>query len=861
MKKKVIRVVAVLGAVILLFGLGIVYFENIVISKMMKNTEYSLKTLQYDSQNYDSSTHFSDSNPLQEGAAKAAETNELILYISDDNKSIKVYDKRTSKLWDSVVSEQELNSANVNEYFRNMMSSLFKFTYIDLSNLDVPKKEISLKELDPDISKSVIKNGIRLDYSFKNLGIQFAIEFTLINDQLICKMPNEYFKENDQAAESNRAKKEAIQKKIASFQELTDRFLKQAASQQLDSTFQDIIQISVNDIYDLLVKIKQNAGTDNFDIRHITSIQDAIATIEAVFPDNPVVGADIKEMQSQIEDILQDIQYLIDNKTAGIVDFSFMPYFGSATKEVHGYAFYPDLNGAISYFDKSHADMGGSFEANVYDVYSPNEKFSEHQSSYAYYPVFGIKQDNSAFMGYVTQGDYDSSICFSPISSTVNRANAYSKFMFRKITSHTNDNDSVVKVYDKKRNQQDWEVRYKFLINEQADYSGMANAYREVLLNTGLLKKSKLMDGQMPLAANFYMGLESSQKSIFRKYIKMTGWADISAYLSAAKENGVPSSLLNISDWTEHAGNKTPDALVAAPELGGKEQLSSLIENITTTNSVLSVENLFTIAKSDQLSYLVNNYATVKAMNTLTVDANGWVLLNPFYAYNINTINIRKYKQLGCNGITYMDLSSSLYYDYNSKGTTTRETTAAVFNKMIEENKNQIPYSVQRNVILPYLANTDWSMDVGYNGSGFFYTDESVPFYQMVMHGYVCYTATPMNQASDAQYEKLKRLEYGTLPFYVLTEDLPPEIQMEYVSSLFSTKLSDWQKYAFDDYKDYSQLTSGFWNKPIIKHEKLRDGVFRTTFEGGSMVYVNYTNADITIEEQTLKANDYIVVN
>ena len=95
-------------------------------------------------------------------------------------------------------------------------------------------------------------------------------------------------------------------------------------------------------------------------------------------------------------------------------------------------------------------------------------------------------------------------------------------------------------------------------------------------------------------------------------------------------------------------------------------------------------------------------------------------------------------KKYGNNGITYSDIGSSLFYDYNSKGVVERNDTAAILERMVSETKKDIPYAVIPNASSLYFDEADWITGISSESSGYMFTDESVPFYQkaqQITHG------------------------------------------------------------------------------------------------------------------------------
>ena len=47
-------------------------------------------------------------------------------------------------------------------------------------------------------------------------------------------------------------------------------------------------------------------------------------------------------------------------------------------------------------------------------------------------------------------------------------------------------------------------------------------------------------------------------------------------------------------------------------------------------------------------------------------------------------------------------------------------------------------------------------------------TDETVPFYQLVFHGYAAYAGAPLNLSYDFETDLLRLIEYGGTPYFQL---------------------------------------------------------------------------------------------
>jgi hypothetical protein len=128
-------------------------------------------------------------------------------------------------------------------------------------------------------------------------------------------------------------------------------------------------------------------------------------------------------------------------------------------------------------------------------------------------------------------------------------------------------------------------------------------------------------------------------------------------------------------------------------------------------------------------------------------------------------------------------------------------------------------------------------------------TKQTVPFLQIVLGGYAGYYGTPVNKSSDKVFHVLRSIEYGTSGIsYLLSATGNTEVwEMEwneYRNTLYTdhiNEISDFQK----QINEYVMKTGG---AALTDHREVQDKVFRSTFDNGIQVYVNYNEKDVLIE-------------
>ena len=159
------------------------------------------------------------------------------------------------------------------------------------------------------------------------------------------------------------------------------------------------------------------------------------------------------------------------------------------------------------------------------------------------------------------------------------------------------------------------------------------------------------------------------------------------------------------------------------------------------------------------------------------------------------------------------------------------------------------------------LSLTDYLYDLPQSGSNHSIMDEYIPFYQMVVHGYIPYSLdTPGNMSIEYDVEKLKWIECGAEPTFLLTEEMSEKFKDSKVENAFSTEILNWFDNVAEITAEINTKLAFTGNCTISEHTKLQNNVYRLTYSNGNKVNVNYTDKQVTVDNVTVKAVDYVVV-
>jgi len=567
---------------------------------------------------------------------------------------------------------------------------------------------------------------------------------------------------------------------------------------------------------------------------------------------------------------------IIENGESKLVNIELMPYFGAADKTVDGYMFYPDGCGAITRY--GNVDMRGqNVKEYVWDIYSPEEvnidNYMEMQYLQKYnpqLPVFGIKNSDNAILSAITKGDYDAKIRLSPEGAAINLNRIHFEFVYRhtystKMSDITVYGTSVSKNPEVKRidldlNKKDREVRIFFLNGSDANYSGMANKYREFLLNNNLMKKLIQKDESIPLSIDLFMGV-TEERMLFDKYISMTTFKQAEKITGSFLEQGVHNLDVGLKGWTAGGIRQYPVIWPPERKIGGKKGLRNFLEYASKENIQVFLENNFTYADKDNGGF--SSRADVVHQGSLVPVSDyseTFFILNPFSTFKRFSQFINNLFDYGSTGVAIQNIGEMIYHDYNRENEVGREGTAKTWNEMLETAQGSQRKTAVEGGNLYLLKNADRLYGIPINSSKYFITDEVVPFYQMVVHGSIPYTSEPGNLSYDLNKTVLKWVEFGCVPYFELTWQEAVKLKNTTYNHLFTSCYKDWKDEAVAIYNEFNTRLSPVWGQFITGHKRLSEGFYHTEYEDGTNIYINYNKEDIQYEGYTVKAQDYLVI-
>jgi hypothetical protein len=548
-----------------------------------------------------------------------------------------------------------------------------------------------------------------------------------------------------------------------------------------------------------------------------------------------------------------------DSSQFWLMSLAPLPFFGSAGDDEQGYAFYPDGPGALSYFKKNHPRYLNPYRASVY---GPDRvTFMKKREEIAMLPVFGLKVGSNAFVGMITEGEHDASILYGPSGHLINLNRVSSELTYRRVYEATKKNGNLTKQAEKKLMRGDHTIRYVFFSGDEADYSQMAAAYRDYLIEEKGLTSRIKKDDPIPYGLDLLTGI-MEKRILFDRFIPTTTLEQAKLIFKDLQERGVRHISANLLGWTTDGYMSYPSRLPAARQLGGGTGLKQLSEFAKKNGIKLYLQDNFIDAFSRVGGFSVRN--------DVVREANSFPVTNRFgdmFLINARKANLAfqdnyldKLETLSIAGIHFEGFGSLDFYDYHIEYPLSREGTAEQWMEMMDKSRKQFGGAAVTGGNGYVLSHTDRLFDIPMKDSGYFFTDEAVPFYQMVVHGLIPYSGNPQNLFYDPEMQYLKMVEYGYMPYYQLTKQYSKDLKYTDYNLLFTSSYDNWVDVSVKQYKEMNEKLGRLWSQTIRQHRKLQPEVFEVTYEDGTRVIVNYLPQTLHIDGESIPGKNYVVL-
>ena len=566
---------------------------------------------------------------------------------------------------------------------------------------------------------------------------------------------------------------------------------------------------------------------------------------------------------------------LVAHLPAGLIDYDqsmyvlgrihLLEFFGAGRGDEDGYMLVPDGSGALIHFN---TDSTKPVARAVLPVYGEDITFTSTVSrdnirNAARFPVFGLRQENSgsssrAWFGIIEEGEAMADIVaqssqFFSGYETVSPALYYGRDYLVARGGDAAGTGGSFRYIDRNFYQGDWTIRYSFLTGDDADYNGMAHVYRRYLIERNVLQPLAHPDPVMYLDV---LGLLQKPGTFigipYSRRIRLTTFDQAALMLNDMNMQGVGQVVLRYRGWFNGGLDHTvPNRLTIERGLGGRRALQSLMQTADDLGYRAFFETDF---------YFIRRLGFFNGYNRLS---DGSQTVDGFLA---EALPFEMASNAGMDGWTYYTISPNHYLRFFNNFTPIAagmginlSMSSAGTSLMADYHRNR-PVNSQESLdiltgsfgdfpgsllvdggnayTLPFTGNI---MNIPIADSSHINTDISIPFMQLVLHGFVSYSGPAINMSFDPELTLLRNIEFGASLAFMIAYDEIAELKGTPYSHFYSVDYHAWQQIMADMYHRYAHVYRGLSNIPMERHDRLSQGVVMTTFANGTQVLVNYS--------------------
>lgn len=569
----------------------------------------------------------------------------------------------------------------------------------------------------------------------------------------------------------------------------------------------------------------------------------------------------------------------IEEKEDSIIsNISILPFFFTGDKGEDGYMLVPDGSGMLVDFNDNYSlyrNLTKPVYGRDYSTNIPSSKLIEENYLL---PVYGVKNKDKGAFAIIENQDPRASITTGVAGFMYNKFRNYCTLSYRERNEISIlNNDGVRTNYPRwsKPISNNIEVSYYLLTKDEANYSNMAKIYQDYLVKNKGLTKNVSDKGALDLTLIGSVKMRKPFLGIpITRNVSLTTFKEAETIITSLQNRGVDNINVRYLGYNKNGYlDQWTEKVKPASNLGGTKKLKKLIDfskkndvNLFLSGELIQVFNSgngFSISKNavrtiSNAVLQVFSYSNITG-NLLKGNQTRYLTSPRFFVDAFKSF-IKGVVKLSADSIAFEDVGTTIYSDYNKNNNITRDETKDYILEALD-----IPSSI-KNVMFTggneyVLGKATHIVDVPLYGSNSQITAEYVPFYQMVIHGYINYSGKAFNYSNNRQRDLLKTIEYGANIHYIGIYEESSILKNSKINGILSACYKDWIDESCEMYRKISIAYDSIYNRRMIDHYKLDDNVYVTKYEGGVSTIVNYNDYNYKIDDKlTINAMDFMIV-
>lgn len=801
----------------------------------------------------------SEKSPDVEGMVLAAENDILKLYVNISTAEVAVVDKRNGNITYSNPenADEDAVASGTN---KNYLKSQVIVDYFNTSRTMGTLDSFSFCTEKNQLVTEGIENGIRFIYTLGDLSSSTGIVPQYISKDTLQRVLDNMSEEGRKFSEK-----------------------KYTASTVADDYF-ELLPSAVKGASQLrkLNKYFEEAGFTEED--YVAEMEGS--GIEGAIPISFEIPLEYR-LNGDSLDVSIPMSEVKENGGGTIFRIQLLRYFGAADKEEEGYMLVPNGSGSLIYFNNG-KNNAAPYSEYVYGIDPLAAEYTVRENTEnAKMALYGLFRDDSAIFATIEDGASFAYLS-AYVAGKVNEYNfVYPTFVVRgndKLSMFgTTGNEADIPIVETNFYDADITVKYTMLTKENATYSKAANYYRERLVKEGVLTEKEEQNENLKFYYDILGGVGMTKFILGTQYegmYAMTTFEEAGDIYSDLYESGITNQVMNYQGWMNGGYyHDVVDKIKVPHSLGGKSGLEELSEKITSDGNGFYADVAF-----QKVTYISKRYSygnetsryygagyvaelglvhpgTLRQTSGLGYDENHYYLISPKFLVRYTDAFTKKIQKYDIGGVSLRDLGDELHSDKKRTNVIDREAALDVVKAALEGMKETGKKLMLNNGNDYSFAYADDMINVPLTSNDYYIVDETVPFYEMLIHGYIDYAGSPIN-LSDT-YEKadivLSLVENGAAPHFMFSWENSNEIKNTALNRFYSTTYKNWKDDAIDIYNEVNEALKNVTGASIVNHEIFDNGVRAVTYDNGVIIYINGSTTEQKADGLSIPARSYWV--
>lgn len=557
-------------------------------------------------------------------------------------------------------------------------------------------------------------------------------------------------------------------------------------------------------------------------------------------------------------------------------------YMGAAHNSEEGYLVVPNGSGSLIRFNNGKTSAA-NYTQYIYDIDPMTANYTTIENTYsAKLPVFGICRQDRSLLVTVENGA-TTAVVTAGISGSYNDYNyAYPTFVLRNIDNLRMFGNSTTDVFVMEPDMYDinLKVSYSFPGEAYKGYSGLANYYREHLIAEGLLTP-QTQGGDIPFYYDVITGVKETAHFLGVQYLHtfvMTDFDDAENMAKVLAKDGINNQVMNLQGWFNGGYyHDAADKVKVMGKLGGRSGLEDLNKTLSDLGGRLYADVAFqqvTFA-DDGFNYNAEssryygagfvaafgqvNPTTLRNTSSLDYYETRYDLLSPKFLPRYVGGFAKKIEKYELYGVSLRDMGNVLTSDKKRTEIINREEALDVLLAqfdVLENTGKKLMTNGANAYSFPYSTDI---INVPIESNKYQIVDESIPFYEMVIHGCISYSTDLLNfqDEEDMTGIVLKMIEAGASPHYVFTEEESSRMKNTGLNRYYATTFDVWEGEAVAIYSQVNDALKHVSGAMMTGHEILENGVRKITYDNGVILYINYDDEAQKADGMEIPAMSY----